>query len=427
MYVNVNRRLRTLIVPLVLLVFAGCSRSGSAKAAATPPPSVTTTTASQGTISPKLTVSGVVVPFRQVGVAADLSEPITEVDVQEGDHVHAGQVLAKLLTDDLEAQLASAQRVVSEDIARYNQTAYQVGATNAQDLSAVGSAQSSLRQAIVNLAGAQTDLKRYVSLYSQGYLPAQTVDQQRTTVASDQAAVTSAQDALNTALANARANGTGANAGEQTQELAASRDAADAAQASVEQLKRQIARAVIVAPVDGIVDAVNANPGEYPSGRQLFTIEQNTSVYAVLPASTSQVVQVQQGATATVVPAGTTRRDPGHVVAVLDQVQPGTTNFTVKVLIANPDGHLHAGMPVTATISLPTVSGVKIPVTAYVDDTHTSVYTVSDGTVHSQTVAEVKSDGTNAIVTGLPAGSTIVTSVEASAVGNGDRVATAAK
>jgi multidrug efflux pump subunit AcrA (membrane-fusion protein) len=405
----VNRSLLAVLVGVVLLIAAGCSsRAGSGKPASSPPPSVATVTAARGTIAPSLQIAGVITPFRQVGVAADLSEPIVEVDVQEGDHVHGGQVLARLLTDDLEAQLASAERVVSEDVARYSQTAYQVNAVNAQDQSAIRSAQAALHQAQVNLSGAVTDLKRYQSLFAQGYLPAQTVDEQRTTVSSDQAAVTSARAALNQAIANAHANGSGANA-------------------SVEQLRRQLKRAVIVAPVSGVVDAVNANPGEYPSGRQLFTIEQVDNVYAILPSSTAQVVQVTAGATATVVASGSTRHDAGRVVAVLDQVQPGTTNFTVKVLIANADGHLHAGMPVTGTVELPPVTGVKIPMSAFVDDTHTSVYTVANGTVHTQAVSLVKDDGMNAVVLGLPAGSVVVKNVEDSDLGNGDRVTVTSK
>jgi multidrug efflux pump subunit AcrA (membrane-fusion protein) len=424
----VIRRLLAISVACALVpVLTDCS-GGSAKPAASPTPaSVSTVTASDGSITPTLQIAGVIVPYRQAGVSADLTEPITEVDVQEGDHVHAGEVLARLLTDDLEAQLASAERIVSEDRARYNQTAYQVYATNALDQSAIKSDQAALHQDQVNLDGAEVDLKRYASLASQGYLPQQTVDEQRTTVASDASAVTAARATLSQAIANAQANGVGSNAGEQLQELAADREAANSAEASVVQLQREIARAVIVAPADGIVDAVNANPREYTTSRELFTIEENASVYAVLPASTTQVMQIRDGAAAALTVPGSTRRDQGHVVAVLDQIQPGTTNFTVKVLVPNPDGHLHAGMPVSGIVDLPSVSGVEIPMTAFVDDTHTSVFTVDNGTVKTQKVAYVNDDVKNAIVTGLPAGSTVVKDVEASTVAAGDRVAVNSK
>jgi hypothetical protein len=114
----------------------------------------------------------------------------------------------------------------------------------------------------------------------------------------------------------------------------------------------------------------------------------------------------------------------GTVTAVLDQLQPGNTNFTVKVLVPNADGALHAGMPVTGTVALPAVSGVIVPVSAFVDDTRAAVYVVTNGVATSQNVNEVKDDGTNAVVTGLAAGTVVVKDVDAANVGNGDHVTT---
>jgi hypothetical protein len=94
------------------------------------------------------------------------------------------------------------------------------------------------------------------------------------------------------------------------------------------------------------------------------------------------------------------------------------------VLVPNPDGHLHAGMPITGTVALPPVSGIEIPVTAFVDDTHVNVYLVENGVLKSTTVRDVKDDGTHAIVTGLTAGQTIVSDVNSVDVGNGDRIST---
>lgn len=411
------------LAALAAIALTGCSdRAAAATASPSPPPRVTTIAATRGSISPTIQIAGVIAPYRQVGVSADLTEPIAEVDVQEGDVVRAGQVLARLQVDDLEAQLAAAQREVGEDVARFKQYQFQTTAVNGEDAAAIRSAQAGLRQARVALSGAIVDLKRYLELSAQGYLPKQTVDEQRTTVASDAAAVNSAAASLNEALANAKSNGSGANAGQQQQELEGARAAADAAAATVVQLQRQLARAVIVSPVDGIVDAVNANPGEYPTSRQLFTIEQIRSVYAVLPTSAVDVVSVRRGAPASIAVSNGAHADAGQVVAVLDQVEPGTTNFTVKVLVPNHDYHLHAGMPVIGTVPEATVTGVRIPVTAFVDDTHGSVYVVKNGVITTQRVGEVKDDGKNAIVTGLDAGSTVVANVENTNAGNGDRV-----
>jgi multidrug efflux pump subunit AcrA (membrane-fusion protein) len=417
---------------LILVLAAACSGcAGKADAAKpTPPPTaVQAVTARTGAIAPSVEVAGVIAPYRQVAVTANLSEPLAEVDVVEGQRVRAGQVLARQLVDDLEAQLASSERVVGEDEARLQQTLYTTVATTAQNATSVAAAAQSLHEAQTNLSGAQTDLKRYESLASQGYLPAQTLDQQRVVVLTDQQAVAAAQATLASARANNAANGNGSNSGAQQQDIAAARAAVDAAQATVAQLKAEIARAVIVAPVAGVVDSVNANPGEYPSGRQLFTIEQNTDVYAILPASSAQVLSVQVGAGASVeinTSYGANpqwHKDRGTVQAVLDQVQPGTTNFTIKVLVHNSDGHLRAGMPVTAFVDQPAVHGVVMPMTAFIDDTRSTVYTITnDGVVHQQAVAEVADDGSSAVVTGIPAGTVLIKNVNNTTVGNGDRV-----
>ncbi len=418
---------------LALFITAACSGCAGKAAAVkpTPPPTpVESVTARQGSIAPSVQVAGVIAPYRQVAVTANLSEPLSEVDVVEGQRVRAGAVLARQLTDDLQAQLVSSERVVAEDEARLQQTLYTTVATTAQNATSVAAAAQSLHEAQTNLSGAETDLKRYQSLASQGYLPAQTLDQQRVVVLTDQQAVAAAQATLASARANDSANGNGQNSGAQQQDIEAARAAVDAAQASVAQLKAEIARSVIVAPVAGVVDSVNANPGEYPSGRQLFTIEQNTDVYAILPASSAQVLDIQVGAGASV-EINTSysanpqwHKDRGTVEAVLDQVQPGTTNFTVKVLVHNADGHLRAGMPVNAFVDQPVVRGIVIPMTAFIDDTHSTVYTISssDGVVHQQAVSEVTDDGTNAVVTGIPAGTLLIKNVNNTTVGNGDRV-----
>jgi len=414
---------------LLGLVCSGCAGKAEAAKATPPPTPVQAIRASESSIAPSVEIAGVIAPYRQVAVTANLSEPLAEVDVVEGQTVRAGQVLARQLTDDLEAQLASSERVVAEDAARLQQTLYTTVATTAQNATSVAAAAQSLHEAQTNLSGAETDFKRYQSLASQGYLPAQTLDQQRVVVLTDRQAVAAAQATLASARANDAANGNGQNSGAQQQDIEAARAAVDAAQATVAQLKAEIARAVIVAPVAGVVDSVNANPGEYPSGRQLFTIEQNTDVYAILPASSAQVLSVRTGAGASV-EINTSysanpqwHKDRGTVEAVLDQVQPGTTNFTVKVRLHNADGHLRAGMPVNGFVDEPVVRGVVIPMTAFIDDTHSTIYTIaSDGVVHQQTVAEVADDGARAVVTGVAAGTLLVENVNNTTVGNGDRV-----
>jgi cobalt-zinc-cadmium efflux system membrane fusion protein len=181
----------------------------------------------------------------------------------------------------------------------------------------------------------------------------------------------------------------------------------------VQQLQTQIDKATIVSSVDGIVVNRNLNPGEYPGSRTIFTIQQLNQVYAELNASSSNTFDIPVGAPAALSVAGSGAQNyEGKVVAVLGQVTPGSTNFTVKVLVQNPDGRLQAGLPVSATITLPAVSGIGIPTAAFLDDTHSTVMIADDElvdvvakTVH---VTELGTDGTTSIVSGLKAGQHVV-------------------
>ncbi|HSJ23660.1 MAG TPA: efflux RND transporter periplasmic adaptor subunit [Longimicrobiales bacterium] len=72
--------------------------------------------ASRGNIARQVTVSGVVEPVRVVGVNSQLAGAVNAVQVQEGDRVRAGTVLARMDSREIEAQLASAQ--ASFDVAK---------------------------------------------------------------------------------------------------------------------------------------------------------------------------------------------------------------------------------------------------------------------------------------------------------------------
>jgi RND family efflux transporter MFP subunit len=156
------------------------------------------------------------------------------------------------------------------------------------------------------------------------------------------------------------------------------------------------------------------NPGEYPGSRTIFTIQELDKVYAQLNASSSDTFAIPVGSTVAMNVSGAgTQTYTGKVVAVLGQVSPGSTNFTVQVLIVNADGKLQSGLPVTANIALPSVSGLGIPTTAFLDDTHTTVMLADDEltdiVAKTVKVHEVSSDGTTSIVTGLKAGDAVVT------------------
>jgi len=372
-----------------------------------------TTTARTGSVQPTETMSGIVAPVQNVAISSSLTEPAASVPVTEGQWVHAGQVLAILSTDDLQAELQAAVKSYNEAEAKVVQQRYSAQLAIEQGTASVRNAEATLKQAQATLAQARATYARDQMLYAGGALDRQDFEAQATTVATDEQAVQGDQAELASAIANARANGTPAQ-GLQAAEVASTIAAAEAARAQIDQYRAEIARATIISPIDGVIVNRNLNPGEYPGSRTLFVIQDIATVFASLNAAGGQTLDVHVGATATITGGSVgARRFVGRVVAVLNPVSPGSTNFVVKVQIANPDHLLRPGMAVTGVVALPRVSGIAIPITAFLDDTHTTVAVSTGGKlriVHAQLLA---SDGTTAIVRGLAPGSRVAVNGQA--------------
>jgi RND family efflux transporter MFP subunit len=426
-----NRSRPFLVALLVLAVIAvGCGHRGGAGArrgrlAASPNP-IPTVAAKVTTVHASSTISGVIAPLLNVAITSALSEPTDVVNVNEGDHVHQGEVLAVLDTADLRAQLAQAQatvvadqRTAESDDAKVQQTRYTATLNIGQGGNSVTSARAALAQAKQNLTNDQINLTRDRELIKSGYIAQQALDQQQTQVINDEAAVRNATAQLQSAIINQNVNGT-MNQGLQASDVAsavadarAAHAAVAQAQATVQQYEAEISRATIISPTNGVVINRNLNPGEYPGSRTIFTLQRLDQVYAELNASSSDTFAIPVGAPVTLVVAGTNSTSyRGQVVAVLGQVTPGSTNFDVKVLVTNADGKLQSGLPVTASAALPPVTGVGIPTTAFLDDTHTTIMIAKDNLVAivAQTVhvRELGSDGTTSIVSGIKAGQVVV-------------------
>jgi multidrug efflux pump subunit AcrA (membrane-fusion protein) len=399
----------------VLAAVVGCShgsssgRGGVGRRALPSPAPIPTVVAKPASVKPSLTIAGIIAPYQNVGISSSLSEPTLTVPVNEGDHVKKGQQLAVLDTTDLQANLEAAVATAQSDDARISTARYTATLSFGQNPDQVRQSQQALLQAQQTLAQAQTDLGRDRQLVGSGYIPQQQFAQQQTTVQNDQAAVRSAQAALSSAQTNQKVNGNSA-AGLQAANVQAAVAEAASARASADQIRAQIARAVVVSPVDGNIVNRNLNPGEYPGSRTIFTIQELDKVYAMLNASSADIFRITDGSYVSL-RAGddqSGRVYSGHVVAILGQIQPGSTNFTVKALVENPDGRLQSGVPITATVALPGTSGVGIPTSAFLDDTRTSIMLDVNKTAKIQKVRELASDGTTSIVSGIPNGTVVV-------------------
>ncbi len=363
------RRLLVLCVALTLI--AGCGRSQR-------PPRETgnaivpVVSASYGSVSPKTVMSGTIAPLQNVGITSTLSEPADTVNVQEGDHVRRGEILAQLDTADLRAQLQADMATAQSSRAKATQTYDQAGLTIVQSSNTVNAARAAVRQAQVTFNNDRLTLQRDAALLKQGYIAQSQYDLQATTVKNDQQAVQSAQVTLQNDVSQVRTNGT-TSSGLQGANVASAQADVQTALAQADQVRVQISKAAIVSPIDGVVVNRNLNPGEFPGTRTLFTLQQTDHVFAVLNGAGSQVVGVRNGSpvdvTSDLLPGKHAR---GTVVGVLNAVQPGSTNFVLKVLLDNGRGSMRPGMVVSGSASLPGASGIRVPVTAFLDTTDSS-------------------------------------------------------
>jgi multidrug resistance efflux pump len=223
------------------------------------------------------------------------------VNVQEGDRVTKGEVLARLDTADLEANLAADLATAQSDAATTTHTVYQGGLTIAQSQQSVSAAQAAVRQAQETLRKDQLDLTRYQQLFGSGFISQQQLATQIALVANDRQAVRSAQSTLASDQEQVTANGTLDSNGLQSSSVQQSRATEQVALAQAQQVRTQIAKATIVSPIDGVVVNRNLNVGEYPGTRQIFTLQQTDPTFAIVRGSGAQVADIENGAAASVV------------------------------------------------------------------------------------------------------------------------------
>jgi HlyD family secretion protein len=413
-----SRPLRTAVSALVgALLVAGCSHAQAPRRVATA--EIPVVAAVPGSVTPKSTLGGLIVPFQNVQITSTLVEPADTVLVQEGDRVSKGQLLVQLDTQDLVAQLQSAVGTVQSDQAKTKQTFMQSGLTIVQNNNSINSAQAAVRQAQQTLVTDKLNLTRDAQLLKSGYVAQSAYDQQSTLVMNDTQAVRSAQVNLENTVKQVQANGT-TDSGLQGATIDSVRASEQTAIGAANQLRVQIAKAAITSPIDGVVVNRNINPGEYPGTRQILTLQQTDKVYAVLNGSGGQIVGVQTGSPVKVVSSDSaTLHGTATVSAVLDQLTPGSTNFVVKAVLPNPSGRFHSGMVVTGQVQRPTATGIRIPRSAFTDDTQTTVQTIvkkADAASGGRTIGVIKTipatmvveDGQNAIVQGVPSGMQVV-------------------
>lgn len=350
---------------LIFAIVAGtfvASRSHTAAAYVTQP-------VARQDLSQTVTASGTVNPQNTVNVGTQVSGTIQAIYVDFNSKVHKGEILARLDTSQLQAQLAQAQAGVQQAQAQASAQAQNAGGAQASIQGAqagVSSAQAGVAKAQSAYTVAQDTLARDRSLLSKGYIAQSQFDADQANEVAAQSALQSAQASLTQAQAQTQTTSSQAGAAQDTAQAAQAATAA--AQAQVQQNELNIQRAVITSPVDGTVIARDVSVGQTVAASlqtpTLFAIAQDLHKMEVdISVGEPDIGNVRPGDRVSFsVLAYPNQTFNGTVSQV--RVNPTTVNnvvtYTVITLVNNSQGKLLPGMTANATIDVQTAKNALV-------------------------------------------------------------------
>jgi RND family efflux transporter MFP subunit len=317
-----------------------------------------------------LDASGYVVARRQATVASKITARMVELDIEEGERVEAGQIIAKL--DDTNIRAALNEAGAQLDYAK-----------------------ASLAETQVNLANAQRDYDRQKSLLQGHFVSQAAVDNSQTTL-----------DALRAQLATQRSN-------------------VEVVSRAVAVAQRNVDDTIVRAPFTGIVTVKAAQPGEMVSPVSAGGGFTRTGIGTIVDMDSLEIqvdvnenfinrVRAKQAVTARL-NAYPDWQIPAHVIAVIPTADRSKGTVTVRIALEQKDARILPEMGVRVSFldespqnsAATPAAGVTLPKSAIVEGSGGTgaVYVLRDDTVERRAVrlGAAGSEGVT-VLSGLTAG-----------------------
>lgn len=294
-----------------------------------------------------------------VQVSAQVGGRLLERRVTEGDHVNAGDLVARLDTAD--AVLALTRARADRDQANAQLRLLLAGA-RAEDIrqadAQIASAESDVRASEVETAAAQADVDRFEMLLASN---SGSRKQRDDAVARRDVARERAQGARDR-VRSARENAARLRSGSRKEDVDGARARVAAADAQIATWQKAITDATVTAPSAGVVTDKLADVGELLSPRApIVVVSDLDHVWANVYVSEPVVPRLRVGQAATVFTDAGGAGLPGTISYVSAKAEFTPRNvqtaedrsklvYRIKVSVENPGGVLKAGMPVEADI-----------------------------------------------------------------------------
>jgi RND family efflux transporter MFP subunit len=309
-----------------------------------------------------VTLPGTTAAFAAANIYARATGYISKRNVDIGDHVKQGELLAELAVPELDEQIS-------------------------QNESTLEQLKSAVQQAQANATLAEATWGRDKPLVKDGWVTAHQGDIDLQTVKADEAAVSVAQ----------------ANVAAQERLLRV--------------LRQNRAYALVVAPFDGVITQRNVDVGALVQGNAntgtfMFEIMQKGVIRVWVYVPQDGAFGVAPGADAIVrVPELPDREFPGKVTRTADALQSGTRTLLTEIDIPNPDGALPPGIYCSVELKVPRKTpSFTIPAEALMFNRNgLQAAVVKDGKAEIRTVRVARDLGTRVEVhAGLRAGESVI-------------------
>jgi HlyD family secretion protein len=278
----------------------------------------------------------------RIEMIAEESEPIVSIDVREGAHVAAGQVLLRQETQVAQARAAELQAQVAQ--AKQKLTELERG----ERVEVVQQARARVESAKAMVARDEREYKRLSELVQQRLVSQTQLDQSRAANDTSQANLREAQEQL-TALLH----------GNRIEEIDQARAALAAAESAAQQTEIADARLIVRASRPGVVEAIPYKLGERPpKGSPVIVMLADTPAFARVYVPEAERIRIQPGTKAEIYIDGQKTPIPGFFRYVasdaaftpyyaLTQRDRSRLAFLAEVEVSNDQARrLPAGVPV---------------------------------------------------------------------------------
>lgn len=290
-----------------------------------------------------VTYYGMLTPRTTVQLSLQTGGRVQEVPVDVGDRVEIGDVLLRLDTAELSAQVRQAEAGLAQATAHLERL---LSGATADELT---QARAAVAQAEVQVDNARTEFERTERLFRSGSVSRQAFD-----------AAESHLKLAQSQLDSAKARLAQVQRGAVPEEIAAAEAQVKQAQATLELMQVQLDRATLRSPVRGVISRRSIEAGEMAApGVPLLTVVDLEELSLPLKAPGQDVVRIKTGAPAEVLieddPSLTT---VGQIHRVDPVADPQSNLFTIELRLPNPDERLRAGFNASARIPVASAQNV---------------------------------------------------------------------